>query len=140
MSLSSLLKVPITSCNGYLILICQADRFFYIDDGPLFETLPHVIDHYSKSADGLPVLLKMAVPPTGHPPINIAHRAAMPTGYPVHTGRPTTPTIKSIPAATTGGSGSPKQLPRTKSMVCHLCTGLVHFLEKPEILYYPEKS
>jgi len=47
----------------------QSDRWFYIDDGPLFETLPHVIDHYSRCADGLPVLLKMALPPGGKPPV-----------------------------------------------------------------------
>ncbi|XP_032240951.1 tyrosine-protein kinase HTK16 isoform X2 [Nematostella vectensis] len=51
----------------------RSDRWFYIDDGPLFETLPHVIDHYSKSADGLPVLLQFAVPPDGRTPIAIAH-------------------------------------------------------------------
>ena len=49
----------------------QSDRWFYIDDGPLFETLPHVIDHYSRCADGLPVLLKMALPPDGNPPVVI---------------------------------------------------------------------
>lgn len=47
----------------------RSDRWFYIDDGPLFETLPHVIDHYSRCADGLPVLLKMALPPGGKPPV-----------------------------------------------------------------------
>ena len=52
-------------------LLMKSDRWFYIDDGPLFETLPHVIDHYSRCADGLPVLLKMALPPDGNPPIDI---------------------------------------------------------------------
>lgn len=49
----------------------QSDRWFYIDDGPLFETLPHVIDHYSRCADGLPVLLRMAVSPDGNPPMAV---------------------------------------------------------------------
>lgn len=57
----------------------QSDRWFYIDDGPLFETLPHVIDHYSRCADGLPVLLKMALPPDGNPPIVIQNIPVPPT-------------------------------------------------------------
>ena len=57
----------------------QSDRWFYIDDGPLFETLPHVIDYYSRCADGLPVLLKMAVPPDGNPPIHIQNIPVPPT-------------------------------------------------------------
>ena len=56
----------------------QSDRWFYIDDGPLFETLPHVIDHYSRCADGLPVLLKMALPPDGNPPVVIQNIPAPP--------------------------------------------------------------
>ena len=51
-----------------LFALWQCDRWFYIDDGPLFETLPHVIDHYSRCADGLPVLLKTPVPPDSSPP------------------------------------------------------------------------
>lgn len=57
----------------------QSDRWFYIDDGPLFETLPHVIDHYSRCADGLPVLLKMALPPDGNPPVVVQNIPAPPT-------------------------------------------------------------
>lgn len=56
----------------------RSDRWFYIDDGPLFETLPHVIDHYSRCADGLPVLLKMALPPDGNPPVVIQNIPAPP--------------------------------------------------------------
>ncbi|XP_031568891.1 tyrosine-protein kinase HTK16-like [Actinia tenebrosa] len=52
----------------------RSDRWFYIDDGPLFETLPHVIDHYSKYADGLPVLLQFSIPPDGKPPVSLALR------------------------------------------------------------------
>jgi len=40
----------------------RADRWFYIDDGPLFETLPHLVDHYMKHSDGLPTILKEAIP------------------------------------------------------------------------------
>ncbi|KAJ7324070.1 hypothetical protein OS493_030243 [Desmophyllum pertusum] len=57
----------------------RSDRWFYIDDGPLFETLPHVIDHYSRCADGLPVLLKMALPPDGNPPVVVQNIPAPPT-------------------------------------------------------------
>ena len=33
----------------------------YIDDGPFFETLEHLIDHYSRYADGLSAKLKASV-------------------------------------------------------------------------------
>ncbi|XP_065056009.1 tyrosine-protein kinase HTK16-like [Rhopilema esculentum] len=64
-------------CHGYYVLSMavggkayhfqiksRADRWYYIDDGPLFETLPHAVDHYSTHMDGLPVLLREAVPPS----------------------------------------------------------------------------
>lgn len=62
-------------CHGYYVLTLvyekkiyhfqvksRADRWFYIDDGPLFETLPHLVDHYMQYADGLPTLLRFPVP------------------------------------------------------------------------------
>ena len=65
-----------------LLLFSQADRWYYIDDGPLFETLPHLIDHYCKHMDGLPVLLQQAVPPSldVRAPLPIPSRPALPTG------------------------------------------------------------
>lgn len=60
----------------------QADRWYYIDDGPLFETLPHLVDHYIKHMDGLPVLLMEPIPPTHNvrPPVSVPPpRQALPT-------------------------------------------------------------
>lgn len=95
----------------------RSDRWFYIDDGPLFETLPHVIDHYSRCADGLPVLLQMAVPPDGNPPITIQNipapparkRSAKPLLSPAHS----TPMISVSP-----GRSSPlrNQVTRAESL------------------------
>lgn len=65
------LSVVVNSQIFHYQIQSRSDRWFYIDDGPLFETLPHVIDHYSRCADGLPVLLKMAVPPDGNPPVTV---------------------------------------------------------------------
>lgn len=63
-------------CHGYYVLSLvserkvfhfqiksRADRWFYIDDGPLFETLPHLVDHYLQYADGLPCVIKSPVQP-----------------------------------------------------------------------------
>jgi len=46
----------------------RADRWLYIDDGPLFDTLPHLVDHYIKHSDGLPTILKEAIP-SSLPPV-----------------------------------------------------------------------
>ena len=43
----------------------QSDRWFYIDDGPMFKSLEQVIDHYSFFTDGLPTLLQQPVAPLG---------------------------------------------------------------------------
>ncbi|CAL1272831.1 unnamed protein product [Larinioides sclopetarius] len=39
------------------------DKFYFIDDGPYLESLEHIIDYYSRMADGLPTNLLYAVPP-----------------------------------------------------------------------------
>lgn len=63
------------SCHGYFVLTLvsknnkifhfqistRSDCWFYIDDGPLFATLPHLIDHYMHYADGLPLTLKLPI-------------------------------------------------------------------------------
>lgn len=98
-------------------MLLQSDRWFYIDDGPLFETLPHVIDHYSRCADGLPVLLQMAVPPDGNPPITIQNipapparkRSAKPLLSPAHS----TPMISVSPGRS---SSLRKQVTRAESL------------------------
>jgi len=38
-------------------------KYFYIDDGPYFRTLEHLIEHYTKYEDGLPGVLKRNVEP-----------------------------------------------------------------------------
>ena len=38
-------------------------KLFYIDDGPYFRTLAHLIEHYSKYEDGLPCVLKRSIEP-----------------------------------------------------------------------------
>ncbi|GFT73185.1 tyrosine-protein kinase HTK16 [Nephila pilipes] len=39
------------------------DKFYFIDDGPYLESLEHIIDYYSRMADGLPTNLLYAVAP-----------------------------------------------------------------------------
>lgn len=65
-------------CHGYYVLSLvgqnnkiyhyqiksRADRYFFIDDGPLFDSLGHLIDHYMKYTDGLCILLKKPIPVT----------------------------------------------------------------------------
>ena len=88
-------------------LLLKSDRWFYIDDGPLFETLPHVIDHYSRCADGLPVLLKMALPSDGNPPIDI-HKIPIP---PVRKRVLLTPAVSSPVLNTSSGRSIPGRNP-----------------------------
>lgn len=44
-------------------IVCESDRWYFIDDGPLFDSLPAVIEHYMLFTDGLPTLLRFSVPP-----------------------------------------------------------------------------
>ena len=39
------------------------EKLYYIDDGPYFRRLSHLIDHYSKYEDGLPCALRRPVEP-----------------------------------------------------------------------------
>jgi len=55
-------EIELPSCHC-ILCFPQSDRWFYIDDGPMFETLEQVIDHYSMFADGLPTVLTKPVPP-----------------------------------------------------------------------------
>lgn len=49
--------------SKFLYKIFQ-EKFYFIDDGPYLESLDHVIDHYSRMADGLPTNLTCAVTPS----------------------------------------------------------------------------
>ena len=46
-------------------VVCESDCWYFIDDGPLFDTLPAVVDHHTIFADGLPTTLLYPVPPSG---------------------------------------------------------------------------
>lgn len=46
-------------------LLSQGDLWYFIDDGPLFDSLGAVIDHYMLFPDGLPTLLRFPVSPSG---------------------------------------------------------------------------
>lgn len=43
----------------------QSDLWYFIDDGPLFDSLPAVIDHYMLFQDGLPTILRHPVNTSG---------------------------------------------------------------------------
>lgn len=46
-------------------IVCESDLWYFIDDGPLFDSLPAVVDHYMLFTDGLPTLLRFPVPAPG---------------------------------------------------------------------------
>uniref|UniRef100_A0A182J4E7 Tyrosine-protein kinase n=1 Tax=Anopheles atroparvus TaxID=41427 RepID=A0A182J4E7_ANOAO len=67
-------------------IIQRQHDWLYIDEGPYMNSLEHLIDHYTRFSDGLPVNLRIPVPPGPKPPIptfatipksrNRMHRAA----------------------------------------------------------------
>ena len=69
----------------------QADRWFYIDDGPLFETLPHLVDHYLQYADGLPCVIK--IPVSSPDNRNLTKRSPLPPPSPQHNPSPVSPLV-----------------------------------------------
>ena len=42
-------------------IICLDTTTFYIDDGPFFDSLEHLVDHYCRIPDGLPTTLTYSV-------------------------------------------------------------------------------
>lgn len=44
-------------------------KFLYIDDGPFLPSLEHLVEHFMRFADGLPVNLKYPVVPKPKPPL-----------------------------------------------------------------------
>jgi hypothetical protein len=42
-------------------IVCINDTTYYIDDGPYFDSLEHLIDHYCRIPDGLPTTLTCSV-------------------------------------------------------------------------------
>lgn len=63
----------------------QGDRWFFIDDGPYFESLESLVDHHMKRPDGLVDVLKNGVRPgkgadAGTPALNVVTMGAGPRG------------------------------------------------------------
>ncbi|XP_049543163.1 tyrosine-protein kinase Shark isoform X2 [Anopheles darlingi] len=50
-------------------IIQRQQDWLYIDEGPFMNSLEHLIDHYSRFSDGLPINLRFPVPPRPKPPI-----------------------------------------------------------------------
>lgn len=49
-------------------IISQSSKYLYIDEGPYLPTLEHLVEHFMRFNDGLPINLKYAVPPEPKPP------------------------------------------------------------------------
>lgn len=45
------------------------NEYLFIDDGPYFDSLEHLIEHYRTMPDGLPGELLYPVPPNPRPPV-----------------------------------------------------------------------
>lgn len=58
----------------HFVIVSLRDQWFYIDDGPMFETLEHIIEHYMRFSDGLPTCLKTPVRPQSHLPTSSTSR------------------------------------------------------------------
>ncbi|XP_055378505.1 tyrosine-protein kinase Shark-like [Condylostylus longicornis] len=50
-------------------IISESIQHFYLDEGPYFLSLEHLVQHYSAFSDGLPVNLRFPVPPKTKPPL-----------------------------------------------------------------------
>lgn len=51
----------------YNFIIHKKNGFLFIDDGPLLNSLEHVVEYYKSLSDGLPTVLTYPVPPTPKP-------------------------------------------------------------------------
>uniref|UniRef100_A0A8D8PSK7 Tyrosine-protein kinase n=1 Tax=Cacopsylla melanoneura TaxID=428564 RepID=A0A8D8PSK7_9HEMI len=58
---------------AYNFQIKKEGNFYFIDNGPLLDSLEHVIDHYKARQDGLPTTLQIAAPPSPKPPLPEQH-------------------------------------------------------------------
>ncbi|KAI8122408.1 Tyrosine-protein kinase shark [Lucilia cuprina] len=50
-------------------IISQSSKYLFIDDGPFLPSLEHLVEHFMRFADGLPVNLKYPVVPKPKPPL-----------------------------------------------------------------------
>lgn len=88
-------------------------KCLYIDEGPYMPTLEHLIQHYQRFSDGLPVNLRHAVPPKPKPPLPLfstipkSARVKHTRGVSPAIGSPTTPQLPHSNASTPGKSIPP---------------------------------
>lgn len=66
-----------TSTTPYNYFIRKQGNFYFIDDGPLLDTLEHVIEHYSTMSDGLPTILQVPIKPKPKPPLPDYHPSSI---------------------------------------------------------------
>ncbi|XP_077988319.1 tyrosine-protein kinase HTK16-like [Glandiceps talaboti] len=69
-----LIRTSVNKAGAYVLTMCMYktifnfeigthDIYYVIDDGPYFETLQHLVEHYTRYDDGLPGKLEQPVPP-----------------------------------------------------------------------------
>lgn len=63
----------------YHFLISKQREFYFIDNGPLLDSLEHLVEHYSTTADGLPTILQVPVKPKPKPPLPPAMFSTLPS-------------------------------------------------------------
>ena len=93
--LSSLFTLMVTCSQLSLFIPSQFDKWYFADDGPLFDSLSSFVEHYMMFADGLPTLLRYPVPPPGlktRP--HIANRSRAVSTCPFSFCRPSTFSVK----------------------------------------------
>eukprot|EP00096_Caligus_rogercresseyi_P015214 TRINITY_DN7664_c0_g1_i1.p1 TRINITY_DN7664_c0_g1~~TRINITY_DN7664_c0_g1_i1.p1 ORF type:complete len:691 (-),score=209.29 TRINITY_DN7664_c0_g1_i1:15-2087(-) len=68
--------------NTYVLTLCfekkyhhfeifKKGAYFFLKEGPYLSSLEHVVDHYSRFADGLPLKISISVPPGDSPPSTV---------------------------------------------------------------------
>lgn len=55
--------------KNYHFQVRREGQYYYIDDGPLLDSLEQVVEHYSLMPDGLPTTLQLPIPPRPKPPL-----------------------------------------------------------------------
>ncbi|XP_060516097.1 tyrosine-protein kinase Shark isoform X2 [Cylas formicarius] len=53
----------------YNFIIKQRNGYLFIDDGPMLDSLEHIVEYYKFLSDGLPTVLITPVPPQPKPPV-----------------------------------------------------------------------
>lgn len=55
--------------KDYHFQVQREGLFYFIDDGPLLDSLEHVVEHYKQMPDGLPTILLVPLQPKPKPPL-----------------------------------------------------------------------